>query len=87
MGSKIEDIAKAKAGIIKYQTRALVVAPNQPEAAKEILAQRAQEADVPLVEAASRVQVKLADGTAKVKMGKNSSPARATFMATTKRRT
>lgn len=42
LGSKIEDIAKAKAGIIKYQTRALVVAPNQPEAAKEILAQRAQ---------------------------------------------
>lgn len=69
LGSKIEDIAKAKAGIIKYQTRALVVAPNQPEAAKEILAQRAQEADVLLVEAASRVQVKLADGTAKVKMG------------------
>ena len=87
LGSKIEDIANAKAGIIKYQTRALVVAPNQPEAAKEILAQRAQEADVPLVEAASRVQVKLADGTAKVKMGEEQFTCRATFMATTKRRT
>ncbi|MDO4855679.1 MAG: folylpolyglutamate synthase/dihydrofolate synthase family protein [Limosilactobacillus gorillae] len=72
LGPTIEDIAMAKAGIIKAGTRAVVVAPNQPEKGRAVLIQRAKEAGVTLVEATQLVKVTLKGDVAHLKSGEES---------------
>lgn len=58
LGPQITDIARAKAGIIKPGTRAVVLAPHQQPAARLIIQQRAEQQGVKFIDSTSQVVVK-----------------------------
>lgn len=65
LGSTIQKIAAAKAGIIKRGTRAVIIAPDQQAAALTVVQRRARCQNVPLVNSERVVKV-VANGTPKL---------------------
>lgn len=57
LGPSIQEIARAKAGIIKAGSGAVVLAPRQPATARQLIEAAAAHAGVPLVEAGREFQV------------------------------
>lgn len=57
LGPTIEDIAAAKAGIIKAGTRSVVLAPHQRKEAVQVVKRQAKAQGVPLIDSASHASV------------------------------
>lgn len=57
LGPTIEDIARAKAGIIKAGTKAVVLAPHQQEPARRVIERQAVVQGVPLITSADQATV------------------------------
>lgn len=61
LGPTIKDIAQAKAGIIKPGTGAVILAPNQDQAARAQIIKRAQTCQVPVLDSEKTVQLTVLD--------------------------
>lgn len=61
LGPTIKDIAQAKAGIIKPGTGAVILAPNQDQAARAQIIKRAQACQVPVLDSEKTVQLTVLD--------------------------
>lgn len=61
LGPTIKDIAQAKAGIIKPSTGAVILAPNQDQAARAQIIKRAQACQVPVLDSEKTVQLTVLD--------------------------
>ncbi|MFR0609934.1 bifunctional folylpolyglutamate synthase/dihydrofolate synthase [Limosilactobacillus mucosae] len=61
LGPTIKDIARAKAGIIKSGSRAVILAPHQELAAFQEIQKKAQECQVPFLDSEKQAAVKVLD--------------------------